>query len=532
MPELVRIRRALVSVSDKADLAPLVRSLHAHGVEIISTGGTSRAIAAADVPVTTIEQLTGFPEIMDGRVKTLHPMVHGGLLALRGDAQHEKQMAEHGIKPIDLVCVNLYPFERTVSQPGVERTEAIEQIDIGGPSMIRSAAKNFDHVCVVTSPKQYDRLVNDLQQFDGAVGEPLRAEFAAAAFARTAEYDAAISTFLGRRVSPPFPDMLNLRYTKADTLRYGENPHQDAALYRDPASTGPSIVNAEQVHGKPLSYNNINDAASALELVKDLRKMAPGRPGAAVIKHTNACGCAIADSVVDAVDGALAGDPLAAFGGILAVNTPLDAAGAERLCAEGVFLEVIVAPAFEPAAHDTLAARSSSLRLLAVGEKSGSPALKLDYRSIPGGMLVQTRDTRLAATDQWQHAAGPAPSEADIADAGAVWMMAKHLRSNAIAIGGRDGASARVRLFGAAAGLMDRVTACRLAVEKSGEGAKGAIAASDAFFPFPDGPEVLIDAGVRLIVHPGGSKRDSETFDLCERRGVTCLVTGRRHFRH
>jgi phosphoribosylaminoimidazolecarboxamide formyltransferase/IMP cyclohydrolase len=532
MPELVRIQRALVSVSDKADLAPLARALHGLGIEIISTGGTARAIAEAGVPVTAIEDLTGFPEIMDGRVKTLHPMVHGGLLALRDKPEHQEQMARHGIKPIDLVCVNLYPFERTVSQPGVDRSEAIEQIDIGGPSMIRSAAKNFDHVCVVTSPKQYDRLANELQMHDGAVSLTLRAEFAAAAFARTAEYDAAISTFLGRRVSPPFPDVLNLRYAKVDTLRYGENPHQDAALYRDPASTGPSIVNSEQVHGKPLSYNNINDAAAALELVKDFRRIAPGRVGAAVIKHTNACGCAVGDTALDAVNAALAGDPLAAFGGILAVNATLDLAAAEALCREGVFLEVIAAASFDADARETLTARSAALRLLAVGEKSGSPALKLDYRSIPGGMLVQTRDTRIASPEQWQHVAGPAPSAGDFADAAVVWTIAKHLKSNAVAVGGREAGVGPVRLFGAGAGLMDRVTACRLAIEKAGANARGAIAASDAFFPFPDGPETLINAGVRLIVHPGGSKRDQETFDLCNERGVACLVTGRRHFRH
>lgn len=532
MPDRVRIRRALVSVSDKTDLVPFARALASRGVEIISTGGTCRALAEAGVAVIPIEQVTGFPETLSGRVKTLHPKVHGGLLALRDDPEHQKAVRELGIELIDLVCVNLYPFERAVSIPGVEELDAIEQIDIGGPSLLRSAAKNFEYVTAVTTPKQYDRVITSLRELDGATDRRLRAEFAATAFARTAEYDAAIASFLSRRAAPAFTDTLRLSYLKVDDLRYGENPHQDAALYRDPASTGPTIVNAEQLHGKPLSYNNIGDASAALELVKDLRRLSPGRVGACIVKHANACGAALAGAVRESIDAALLGDPVASFGGILAVNRPIDEPAAERLTREGVFLEVVVAPAYEEAALERLKARWSNIRLLAVGERAGSSARKLDYRSIPGGMLVQDRDTRTASTDQWRRMAGPEASEDLLNTAAVAWTVIKHLKSNAVAIAGTDEQTGSVRLFGIGAGLVDRVTAARLAVEKAGDRARGAVAVSDAFFPFSDGPELLIKAGVRAIVHSGGSKRDQDTFDVCEAAGVTCLVTGVRHFRH
>ncbi len=533
MPDLVTIKRALLSVSDKTDLLPFARALISRGVEIISTGGTAAALRKADIAVTPIDEVTGFPEMMDGRVKTLHPVIHGGLLGLRDNPEHVKAMEKHGIKPIDLICVNLYPFERTVSNPGVEESEAIEQIDIGGPSMLRSASKNFEFVTVVTSPAQYDRVINSMSAHDGATDWRLRAEFGAAAFARTAEYDAAIASYLSRRMASAFPNTLRINYIKADTLRYGENPHQDAALYRDPASTGPTIVNSQQAHGKPLSYNNINDASAALELVKDFRRLEPDRIGACVLKHANACGAAVAKSCVAAVSAALDGDPTAAFGGILAVNRAIDVGAAERICRAGVFLEVIVAESFDADALELLKARWANVRLLEVGDRTGSRARKLDYRSIPGGMLVQDRDIRTASTEQWTCAAGPVADEQLLADAAIAWTVGKHLKSNAIAIVAVDASSSStVQMVGMGAGLVDRVTAAKLAVEKAGDRAQGAIAVSDAFFPFPDGPEALINAGVRVIVQPGGSKRDQETFDLCEQRGVTCLLTGVRHFRH
>ena len=568
MAGLVKVRRALVSVSDKTDLTPFVSALIAHGAEIISTGGTAKALAAAGLPVTPIEKMTGFPEMMGGRVKTLHPMVHGGLLALRDDPEHVAAMKAHNIAPIDLLCVNLYPFEKTIAAPGVAQREAIEQIDIGGPSMIRSGAKNFAHVAVVPSPKFYDRVVADLAEHEGATTLGLRAELAAAAFARTAEYDAAIAAFLSRRVvalgeseggsgsagssgGASFPEFLRLAFTKRDDLRYGENPHQCGALYRDPASTEASVVSADVLHGKQLSFNNILDASASLELVKDLARIAPGSAGAACIKHTNACGAAVADSVEAAVDLALEGDPVAAFGGILAVNRRFDAHAAKRATREGQFLEVIVAPSYDEEALEMLRARWANARLLAVGERGPSGARRLDYRSVPGGLLVQDRDTMTAQPAAWTHAAGPRPTPAMLDAASVLWTVCKHLKSNAIVIGGADperkGAASGVRLFGAGAGQMDRLTSCRIAVEKAGAALRGgpalragqeksagpgAIGCSDAFFPFPDGAKVLIDAGVAMLVHPGGSKRDKETLDLCESRGVTCMLTGVRHFKH
>lgn len=531
MPDLVRIRRALLSVSDKTDLVPFARALTEHGIDIISTGGTARVLEGAGVPVTPIEQVTRFPEIMDGRVKTLHPAVHGGLLALRDNPQHVAAMERHGIEPIDLVCIALYPFEKTISDPGCGEREAIEQIDIGGPSMLRSAAKNFHWVTVVTNPRRYDRIVSELSANSGCTSLALRAELAAAAFGRTAEYDATIASYLSRRASQSFPQVLRLGYVKVDDLRYGENPHQDAALYRDPASTGPTIVNADQLHGKRLSYNNIADASAALEIVKALRRLEPDRIGVAIVKHTNPCGAGIADAPLAAVHGALAGDPVAAYGGIMAINRPLDAPAASRLCAEDVFLEVIAAPSFEPEALDLLRARWAGIRLLAVGDKPGSTARKLEYRSVPGGMLVQDRNTRTTDAEQWMHRAGPPPSPQRLREAAVLESIVKFVSSNAVVLGGGDGAGG-VRIFGVGAGQMDRVGACRIAASKSGKLSRGAIAVGDAFFPFDDGPKLLIDAGVAMIVHPGGSKRDADTFAACEAAGVTCMTTGVRHFRH
>ncbi|MHC4975644.1 MAG: bifunctional phosphoribosylaminoimidazolecarboxamide formyltransferase/IMP cyclohydrolase [Planctomycetota bacterium] len=530
MAGLIRIRRAILSVSDKSDLGAFARALHSHGVDIVSTGGTARRVRDEGIPVRSVDELTGFPEMMDGRVKTLHPKVHGGLLALRENAEHVESMREHGIEAVDLVVVNLYPFEQTVSSADVAEREAIEQIDIGGPSMIRSGSKNFEHVAVVTSPKQYDRLVSEMTKYDACTSRELRSEFAAAAFARTAEYDAAISSYLGRHATTPFPDVLTLRYTKVDALRYGENPHQDASLYRDPASTGPTVVNSVQLHGKALSYNNLNDAAAALEVVKDLRKDNPRLAGAAVIKHTNPCGVASSEGVRSAIVGAMDGDRMAAYGGIMAVNTRLTGEAASELCQKGVFLEVVLAPSFDDEAIEMLRGHSANVRLLEVGDRAGSSGYKLDYKSLPGGMLAQTRDSATSGRLSWEHAAGPLVDESTLEDASIVWSSVKHLRSNAVAIGGAG--EGCTRLFGAGSGCVDRVTACRNAIHKAGELARGAIAASDAFFPFPDGPEMLIDAGVSVIVHPGGSKRDAETFALCEDRGVTCLVTGVRHFKH
>lgn len=545
MPELVTIRRALLSVSDKADLVPFARALRERGVEIVSTGGTARALAAAGIDVIPVEKVTGFPEGLDGRVKTLHPSIHGALLAVRDNAEHGAFMKTHGITPIDLVCINLYPFEETVSRAGVSLAEAIENIDVGGPAMIRASAKNYQWVTVVPSPQYYDRIISEMDANSGATTLRTRAELATAAFAKTAEYDASIATFLGRRTPGAFPQVLKISYTKVDELRYGENPHQEAALYRDPSSIGPTVVNARQLHGKELSYNNILDAAAALEAARSLGKIAATPALAAfpscavVVKHTNPCGAAMAANLARAVDRAIAGDPIAAYGGILATNQPIDLAAAKIIANPSHFFEVIVAPEFDGGALAVLRERWANVRLLAVGDHPASVARKLEYRSVPGGMVVQDRDVAPSEPSRWEKKAGPdAPPELHAA-AVAMETLVKYVSSNAIVIGGIDPAAAPgadaspcIRLFGVGSGQVDRVSACRLAAAKAGEHARGGVAAGDAFFPFPDGPAVLIEAGVKLIVHPGGSKRDQETIDLCQQRGVTCMVTGMRHFRH
>ena len=527
----VPVRRAILSLSDKSDLIPFARALADLGVELVSTGGTASALAAAGIPVVPIESLTGFPEILDGRVKTLHPKVHGGLLARRDIKEHVDAMRTHGIEPIDLVCINLYPFESTVSRSGVRDVEAIEQIDIGGPSMIRSAAKNHAHVAVVTSPSQYDAVANDLRQHRGCTTLALRRSLAASAFARTAAYDSAIAAWFDRSAPREFPNVLQLSLFAAGDLRYGENPHQRAAVYRDPRSAEPSVVAAKLLHGKPLSYNNILDAAAALEVVQDLADQMNGAHACAVVKHTNPCGAAIADDARAAFDLAYAGDPLAAYGGIVACSSPVDARLAEALADEKRFLEVIVAPAFSDDAVALLAARSRNVRLLACGEVRHTTDRPMSFRSVPGGMLAQERDTLSVRAADLKVAAGPDPTPDTRADAAFAFTVVKHLKSNAVCI------AANRQLWGAGAGQMDRVASCRIAAEKARErlsARAGAlpVAASDAFFPFSDGPQLLIDAGVRCIVHPGGSKRDADTFAACEKAGVTCLIAGSRHFRH
>ncbi len=539
MTDLAPIRRALISVSDKAKLIDLAKALAEHGVEIISTGGTASAIAKAGIPVTSIDAVTGFPEIMDGRVKTLHPKVHGGLLAVRDNPEHLAAMTKHEIAPIDLVCVNLYPFEATIAKPSVSREEAIENIDIGGPSMIRSAAKNHHFVTVITDPAQYDEVIAQLREHKGSTTLALRKKLAAAAYARTSAYDGAITAYLSAAEAPAgsVPPVATHSLQLVEALRYGENPHQQAGLYRSRTATGDrlgSLATARKLHGKELSYNNINDAASALELVRQLAQIDPTRVGACVVKHMNPCGAALAASPLEAVREAIAGDPIAAFGGILATNKPLDLPAAQRLCEKDIFMEVIIAPAFEPAAVEALRARWMNLRLLETGPLAPLAASEMEWRSLPGpggGWLAQERDTKLVPTSAYDHKAGPAPTPQALAAASFLEAVCRSLLSNAVCLGGAS-ESGGVRLFGAGAGQMDRLTSCRLACEKAGPLASGSVAYSDAFFPFPDGPKILIDAGVKTILHPGGSKRDQETFDLCNQRGVTCLLTGVRHFRH
>ncbi|MSR70367.1 MAG: bifunctional phosphoribosylaminoimidazolecarboxamide formyltransferase/IMP cyclohydrolase [Phycisphaerales bacterium] len=531
MSDLVAVRRALLSVSDKTDLVPFARTLIEHGVEIISTGGTAATLVAQGIPVILIEQLTGFPEIMDGRLKTLHPRVHGGLLARRDSATHLAAMAQHEILPIDLVCVNLYPFEATIRRDGVTDEEAIEKIDIGGPSMIRSAAKNFSHVCVVTNPDQYDRVCGEMQQHHGATSGTLRRALAAAAFTRTAAYDSAISEWFDSSTEHDFANVLKVNLVKVEELRYGENPHQRAAVYIRPGSREPSVVGAPLLHGKSLSYNNLLDASAALELVQDLTEHASDSFACAIIKHTNACGAALASSVRAAFVRAYEGDPRAAYGSIVAFNCAIDGAAAADMVAGDRFLEVVIAESFTPEAFAALSSRWKNVRLIALGPIRHREDRPVSMRSVPGGVLVQGRDTLPLRTEAFTHVAGPAASAALLEDALFAFTVVKHLKSNAICI------ASDKTLWGAGAGQMDRVASCAIAIEKSKDRlgtAKSAtaVAASDAFFPFADGPALLIRAGVKCIVHPGGSKRDGETIDLCTKHAVTCLITGSRHFRH
>ncbi len=520
----IPIHRALLSVSDKGGLIELARFLDGRGVELVSTGGTARALREAGLTVLTVEDLTGAAEMMGGRVKTLHPAVHGAVLARRDVEEDRRALAERGITPIDLVCVNLYPFEETASRPGVTPSEAIEQIDIGGPAMVRSAAKNHAYVTIVTSPGQYGSLIAELEAHDGATTPAFRRTLAAAAFRLTAQYDGRISAWMDADSPPVHRE-----------LRYGENPHQAAWMYVYADPDGTSIADARILHGKELSYNNIQDAVAALELVGDLNAVSPERASAAIIKHTNACGAAAAPDLATAFGLAWDSDPLAAYGGILAVSREVDTLTATGICQEQRFFEVIVAPGYADAALSMLRQRWKNVRLLEVGKLDASvsqPSSRgpaTESRSIAGGMLIQERDRALARPDDWKHVAGPAPIAAVLEDAVFAWTVVKHLRSNAVAL------AAGGQLLGGGCGLVDRLSACRLAIEKAGARIRDrapTVAASDAFFPFGDGPRLLAEAGVACIVHPGGSKRDQETIDVCEKHGVTCLVTGVRHFRH
>ena len=538
MSEKVSIKRALISVSDKAGVVGFVKRLADFGVQIFSTGGTAKVLADAGLDVVPVEQVTGSPEMLDGRVKTLHPKIHGALLGLRDNPSHVAAMAEHGIDPIDLVCVNLYPFEQTAARSNATSEDVIEQIDIGGPSMIRSAAKNHRHVAVVTDPSQYDAVCDDLEAYGGATTLELRERLAGEAYAKTAAYDAAISNWMAKRdrdvaASDELPVTLSLRLNRIATLRYGENPHQAAALYDMAGRDEPSVAHAQQMHGKELSYNNLNDAAAALELVKEF-----SQPAAVVVKHTNPCGCAVGLTLDAAFEKAYAGDPLAAFGGIVALNRQVDLKTSTTITQPGPdgkvkFLEVILAPGYDHEALAMLRERWKNVRLLSLGDL-GDPGRRdrsqIDLKSIVGGVLVQQRDLAEMTPGPWRLVAGPQPDEQTMQSLHVAWCSVKHVKSNAITIA-RDAA-----LIGAGAGQMDRVQSCWIAVSKANvdgqDRCAGAVAASDAFFPFTDGPTVLIDAGIKAIVQPGGSKRDQDTIDVCRDANVSLLMTGRRHFRH
>jgi phosphoribosylaminoimidazolecarboxamide formyltransferase/IMP cyclohydrolase len=526
----VKITRALLSVSDKAGLVELGHALARHGVELLSTGGTAKALRDAGLTVKDVSEHTGFPEMMDGRVKTLHPMVHGGLLAVRDDAAHAQAMVDHGIAPIDLVVVNLYPFAQTVAK-GAARDEIIENIDIGGPSMVRSAAKNHAYVAIATDPADYATIIEELDANAGATTLELRRKLAAKAFAATAAYDAMISSwFAFADQGEALPAALSVPLRKGAALRYGENPHQSAALYLPVGPSTRGIAQAEQIQGKELSYNNYNDADAALELVAEFRD---GPPTVVIVKHANPCGVATGATLVEAYEAALACDSVSAFGGIIAVNRPLDGPTAEAIA--GIFTEVVAAPAADDTAKAVFA-KKKNLRLLLTGELPDPARPGLMMKSIAGGMLVQSRDNGRIGRDDLKVVTKREPSPQELEDCLFAWTVAKHVKSNAI-VYAKGGSTA-----GVGAGQMNRLESARIAAWKAKDAADkagwaeprtiGSAVASDAFFPFADGLLAAVEAGATAVIQPGGSIRDEEVIAAADEAGLAMVFTGMRHFRH
>jgi phosphoribosylaminoimidazolecarboxamide formyltransferase/IMP cyclohydrolase len=524
MTDIVAIRRALISVSDKSGLVPFARTLTDHGVEILSTGGSAKALRDAGVPVTEVSDHTGFPEIMDGRVKTLVPQIHGGILARRDVPEHMAQMREHGIAPIDLVVVSLYPFEATVAQ-GASYDACVENIDIGGPALIRAAAKNHDFVAVLTEPDQYPGLLAELASSGGA-SATLRRRLAGEAYGRTAAYDSAIGAWFAEQLREAFPRRLTVSGSLRQTLRYGENPHQTAAFYASGNRLG--VATAIQVQGKELSYNNLNDTDAAFECVAEF-----DLPAVAIIKHATPCGVATAGRLADAWDAAFRCDPVSPYGGIVAVNRTLDVAAAEKIAA--IFTEVIIAPDADEAAKAVLS-RKKNLRLLLTGGVPDPAAAGLTFRSLSGGFLAQTRDTGKVAAADVKVVTQRAPTVSELADLLFAFRVCKHVKSNAI-VYAKAGAT-----VGIGGGQPNRVDSARIAAWKAEEAAKaaglperlteGSVVASDAFFPFADGLEAAIAAGATAVIQPGGSIRDPEVIAAADAAGLAMVFTGIRHFRH
>ena len=518
-----KVSRALISVSDKTGVVELARALSALGVEILSSGGTARLLAEHGVAAVEVSDYTGFPEMMDGRVKTLHPKIHGGILARRGI--DEAIMREHGISPIDLVVVNLYPFEQTVAKPDCDLATAIENIDIGGPALIRAAAKNHASVAVVVDPADYQAVVNELQTNQGALADATRFRLAAKSFAHTSGYDGAIADYLGQRLEQPeaFPENLTLRFRRAQLMRYGENPHQRAAFYVEGGMPAGSIASARQLQGKELSYNNIADADAALECVKSFEDL----PTCVIVKHANPCGVAQGASLLEAYDRAYATDPTSAFGGIIAFNQPLDAVTAKAIV-ERQFVEVIIAPGVNADAMPVLAAKQN-VRVLDCGRWPALAAPSRDFKRVTGALLVQDRDDGRVGRDQLRIVTRRAPSEREIVDLLFAWKTVKFVKSNAIVY------CKERQTIGIGAGQMSRVYSARIAAIKAADEGltiKGSVMASDAFFPFRDGIDSAAEAGVTAVIQPGGSMRDEEIIAAADENGMAMVFTGMRHFRH
>jgi phosphoribosylaminoimidazolecarboxamide formyltransferase/IMP cyclohydrolase len=531
------IRRALLSVSDKAGLLDFARGLAALSVELISTGGTRKALADAGLAVRDVSDVTGFPEMLDGRVKTLHPRVHGGILAVRDNPEHVATLLQHNIQPIDLVVCNLYPFAATVARPGSTHDDIIENIDIGGPTLVRAAAKNYRDVAILTAPGQYTAVLDELKANQATLSDATKERLAAEAFAHVASYDAAISAYFMRRTAPEFPPYLGLHWERKQSLRYGENPHQKAAFYVNPAHRGACVANAEVLHGKELSFNNILDLDSALNLVREFAE-----PAAACIKHNNPCGAAVAATLAEAFHKAYEGDPLSAYGGVLAFNREVDEATATLITEPNRFIECAIAPGFSDAAFRLLTTRPTwkkNVRLLRTGPLSPLPGTPgsgaggeglptWTIRDVDGGVLLQDRDLNGVETDfkDARVVTKRQPSPQEMADLRFAWVVCKHVKSNAIVLakGGM--------LVGVGAGQMSRVDSVHMAVRKSGERCKGSVLASDAFFPFRDNVDEAAGAGVIAIVQPGGSMRDADSIAACDEHGLAMVFTGVRHFRH
>ena len=531
-------RRALISVSDKAGLAELAKGLNELGFQIVSTGGTRAFLQQQGANVIDIAEYTGFPEIMDGRVKTLHPKVHGAILGRPDVAHHAEAIAAHGIIPFELIVVNLYPFEATIAKPGCTIEDAIENIDIGGPSMVRSAAKNHEYVGIVTCPSQYTRVLSELKTA-GKLSHDFRRELAAAAFAKTASYDRAIADYMagitGKLIPEEkpddvtineknFPRVLHLDFERRMPLRYGENPHQAAAFYVEPNADKATLAVAEKLHGKELSYNNLLDLDAAMAIVREYNQ-----PAAVVIKHNNPCGCAIADSLAVAFEKAYAGDPVSAFGGIFAFNREVDMATAEQLCAPDRFVEAIIAPGFSSDAFQALITRpkwKNNVRLLRCSAFNDSRGESLEYRRVAGGLLVQSRDDQADPEADWKIVTNRQPTDAELRDLRFAWSVCKHVKSNAIVFA-KDGA-----ITGTGAGQMSRLDSAQIAAQKSGDRCQGGVVASDAFFPFRDGIDQAAKAGILAAIQPGGSRNDPEVIAAANEHGMTMIFTGRRHFKH
>lgn len=510
------MKRALLSVSDKTSLLDFAQGLVRNGYEIISTGGTKKALEEAGLPVIGISEITGFPEIMDGRVKTLHPNVHGALLCVRDNEEHVKQIQDLGIDYIDLVCVNLYPFKETVQKPGVDHATIIENIDIGGPSMLRSASKNYRFIPVVCDPADYDTVLAEIEE-NGETKPETRERLAAKVFRHTARYDAMIADYLTKKTGEEFPESMTITFDKVQDLRYGENPHQKAAFYKG-MNPQYSLANAVQLHGKELSYNNIQDGNAAIEILKDFSDT----PAAVGLKHMNPCGVGIGSTINEAWDKAYEADPVSIFGGIVALNRPVDKELAEKL--SKIFLEIIIAPAFDADALEILE-RKKNIRLMVL-DTTLEPCNSMKYTNVSDGLLVQDMDTHQVKAEDLKCVTNRKPTAEEIEQLLFGWKVVKHVKSNAIVLV-KDNMT-----IGVGAGQMNRVGAAKIAIEQAGEKAKGSIMASDAFFPMPDTVEEAAKAGVTAIIQPGGSIRDQDSIDACNKYGIAMVTTGVRHFKH